>query len=170
MAVGWFIAAYKRRVPAPFNGFVRYCPVDDFTGQVLADGGDWREIETPGGFCLVKVRASPATLSTVAAAPGIQQLPAAALNASLGSLSAGAKTAIVNKVTSSPPAGMGIPLATLQAALGADIGTHTLGDVLRFCAQTRAAGGIRYVAGNDTVVYDQPFTQAMTPDLVEFLV
>jgi hypothetical protein len=158
MAVGWFVTQLAQRSPSRFgpNAFEYYCPVDDLVPQILADLGATRWAEAPGGQYVVKVRASASTLAAVAALPNVVQLPVSALTSPLNTLTAGQKTAIVNRLTGAPPGGMGIPSAALTAALGADIGTHTLGDVLRFAVGVaRAQGAPRWTGA--VLVYDQPF-------------
>ena len=45
---------------------MRYCAVDDFTLDVLRDGGEWSEAEVFGNRAIVRVRAGPATLARIA--------------------------------------------------------------------------------------------------------
>ena len=81
MALAWFICPYKRMtrdvggVPTPVVPPTRYCAMDDFTALIRADGGDWHETEILGDHALVKVRAAPATLTTINGALGFLRFP-----------------------------------------------------------------------------------------------
>lgn len=144
MAIGWYIVPYSRREgPRP----VRYCAMDDHTETILADGGDWREVEVLGNRAIVKVRASAATLSTL---NGIfKRLPKNALNLSLSDLTNPQKIALRNELTDA-----GYSLAEIQARFGSDLGQFTLRDVLRFMATRRNKP--RYDANLDEIFLDGP--------------
>lgn len=160
MAVGWFMAPYKRRDVGGNPG--RYVSVDDFTDQVLADGGYWAESEILGNYALVKVRASAATLSAIAAAPGVQRIPGSLqLSDTLASLTTNQKTAIRNFVTGT----LGYTLAEVQARFPNDLGTYTLGDLLRFVTQRRLTP--RYDAATDTIVLDGAQVTPTQPEIVD---
>lgn len=73
MATAFFIAPYKRDLSFP--GPARYCAMDDFTPLIRTDGGDWAEAEIVGNRAIVKVRASDATLNTIASEPTFARLP-----------------------------------------------------------------------------------------------
>lgn len=130
---------------------MRYCAMDDFTPTVRADGGDWAETEVLGGVAVVKVRASDATLTAINAEPGFLRVPKSRLDDSLADLSPAVKSAIVSKLRD-----MGYPLAELQAAFPNDLGTYTLGDVLRFAARRRLLH--RWDGTNETWGSEQPVT------------
>jgi hypothetical protein len=148
MPVAWFICPYKRRIGAP--GPTRYCAMDDFTSQIVADGGDWSETEILGDAAIVKARASVGTLTIIAGTAGFQYIPLAILTSPLSSLTAGQRAAIVAKAQE-----LGYSLAEIQARFpGADLSTFTLGDVLRFLATRRLRP--RYDVGTDTIICDGP--------------
>lgn len=144
MAIAWFICPYKRR-----DSFRpgRYCAMDDFTAAILADGGAWTETEILGNRAIVKVKASAATLTTIAGTAGFKRLPKAALNVSLSDLTTAQKNTLRNEALD-----QGYTLAEIQARFGNDLGAYTLGDVLRFMASRRRKP--RYDAGTDTIVCD----------------
>lgn len=148
MAIAWFICLYKRRISV-FGAHVaiRYTAMDDFTLNIGADGGVWSETEVLGNQAVVKVRASVATFATIAATAGFRRLPVDRLNDSLSSLSVAEKLALRTVLTDA-----GYTLAEVQAALGTDLGTRTLGDVLRFMATRRLKP--RYDVLSDTFVLD----------------
>lgn len=90
------------------------------------------EAEALGNCAVVKVRASDGTLDLIAALPGVQRIPVARLDDPLAELPNNAKTAIRNKLLA-----MGYTLAELQARFPGDLGSYTLGDVLRFAVSRR---------------------------------
>ncbi len=155
MAIAWYICGYKRRVGT--HTPTRYCAMDDYTATILSDGGTWAESEVLGGYAAVKVRATQATLNTIAGATGFQRIPLSILDTALSALTTAQRNAIRTALTN-----MGYTLAEIQAALGANaaaLATHTLGEVLRFAAQRRLRP--RYDAVQDQIVLDgiyQPCT------------
>jgi hypothetical protein len=150
MPTAWFIAPYKRRAGAARPG--RYCAMDDFTAQIIAEGGHWSETEVLGNRALVKVRASADTLTQIAAEQGIKRLPKDRLDDSLATLSPAVRQAIRAELED-----MGYTLAEIQARFGTDLSAYTLGDVLRFAASRRLKP--RYDAGSDAIVCDGPAQQ-----------
>lgn len=155
MAIAWFICGYKRR---PGVRPARYCAMDDYTLQITTDGGIWAETEVLGGYALVKVRATQATLDTIAGVTGFQRIPLSVLTAPLSSLSTAQRSAIRTTL-----ADMGYTSAEILSALGsnaAQLGTHTLGELLRFAAQRRLMP--RYDEAQDQIVLDGAY-QACTP-------
>jgi hypothetical protein len=148
MALVWFLCPYKRDPTdrPPFAG--RYCAMSDFTPQILADGGRWSETEILGNRAIVKVRASVATLTTIAATPGFRRIPLARLDDPVSSLSSAQRTAIRNEITDA-----GYTLAELNAVIP-DLSLVTLRDVLRFMCRRRLKP--RYDLATDTIVLDGP--------------
>lgn len=130
MSTAWFISQYKLKTMG--KHLIRYCAVDDFTQQVTADGGWWTESEVLGNHAIVKVRASNSVLDSIAAAAGIMKLPVAHLDDSLSSLTTNQKTALRDKVIA-----LGYTVDEIRSHLGDDLGSKTLGDVLRFVARRR---------------------------------
>lgn len=154
MAIAWFICPYRRVVGADHP--TRYCAMDNYTAQIVADGGVWAETEVLGGVALVKVRASDETLDTIAADVSITRIPAVwRLTDTLSSLTAGQKNAILNKVQA-----LGYSLVEIQTRFPDDIGTYTLGDVLRFVASRRLRP--HYDVDTDTIICDGS-SQPVTP-------
>lgn len=138
----WFLAPYKAgSVP-----HIRYCGMDDFSSLIFADGGQWREVEILGNWCLVKVKASAGTLTTIAGT--YRRIPASKMDDPLSSLTNAQKTALRNMATDA-----GYTLAEIQAALG-DLSTATLGDLLRFLATRRITP--RFDAVSRTIIFDGP--------------
>lgn len=158
MAIAWFICGFKRTPDTPM-GPNRCCAMDDFTPQIIQqDGGHWSASEVLGGYAVVKVRAAQATLNTIAGSVGFQRIPLSVLTEPLSSLSTAQRTAIRTTLGN-----MGYTPAEILAALGsnaAQLGTHTLGEVLRFAAQRRLKP--RYDAAQDQIVLDGAY-QECTP-------
>lgn len=128
MPIGWFVCPYE--VVTDNTGTYRRCAVERFRGQVVTDGGKLSYGEILGDHGIAKVRAAVATLDTINAEPGFVRIPRRAnLDEPLSDLSAAEKNAIKNKLLA-----LGYTAAQLQAALGADMGSKTLGDLLRFAA------------------------------------
>jgi len=161
MSVGWFIAPFARRLASTRPE--RYCVMDDFTTIILADDGDWHETEVLGNRAVVKVRASAATLTLIAAAPGIKRLPKDALGEPLSDLTNTQKTALQGELLD-----MGYSLSELRAALGNDLGSKTLGDVVRFAARRRLKP--RYDSATDTIILDGPVQPCRSIDDVDLSV
>ena len=134
MAVAWFICSYNVIPDAVRHK--RYCAMDDFTAQIVADGGAWAESEVLGNYAIVKVRASADTLTTIAGTTGFQRIPNHVnLNDTWSDLTAAQRTAIQNRVLA-----MGYTQAEINAALGSTLAqwrTITLGDLLRFITRRR---------------------------------
>jgi hypothetical protein len=123
--------------------------MDEFTPQIYSQGGQWAETEVLGNYAIVKVRASDATLTTIAATEGFQRLPLTLLTESLSSLTGAQRTSIRNRLIA-----MGYTDTEINTALGANIGQRTLGQVLRFAASRRLKP--RYDAMQDLIVLDGP--------------
>lgn len=159
MAVAWFFCKYNRRDIGGRPG--RYCAMDDFTTLIRADGGDWSESEVLGNYALVKVRAEEATLVTINAAVDFTRVPRhTALSDTLSTLTAGEKTFLKNLILD-----MGYTNAEILAALGSDIGSHTLGQVLRFITTRRHAP--RYDAASDTITMDGAQHECLPIEIVD---
>jgi hypothetical protein len=131
MPVAWFLVPYVQRLTGPgrTGPNVRYCQMNDFTEQIRADGGDWREVEIldPGmGRAIVKVRASVPTLTTIA--DTFTRIPLTLLDEPLSSLPNAVRNAIRNQVLA-----CGYTTAEVNARFP-NIANNTLGDVLRFMA------------------------------------
>lgn len=149
--VAWFIVPYKRLTTGPgAEQPFRYPAIFDFDAQIKADGGTHAHTEILGNTALVKVRASAATLTAIAGAPGVMRIPNhTALTDTLGDLTSAQRTAILNKLQA-----LGYSLAEIQAALPANWQSVTLGQVLRFAATRRLKP--RHDAASDTIILDGP--------------
>ena len=145
--MAWFLVPYKRR--ADGSKPIRYCAMDDFTAQIVADGGTWSESEVLGNMAVVKVQASSTTLSAIAATAGFTRIPVDRLADPLSSLSSTQRTAIKNKVLA-----LGYTAQEVTDALGTDLSQITLGQLLRFVASRRLQP--RYDAATDTILCDGP--------------
>lgn len=137
--------------------------MDDFTSQILADGGGWSESECLGNHAVVKVRASVGTLTTINAAASFVGVPGTRLDDPLSTLTGSQKTAIRNKLLA-----LGYQLSELQAAFPNDLGTYQVGDVLRFALLRRLRA--RYDAGTDTIVCDGQEDPVRPVELVDAVV
>lgn len=163
MALGWFVIPYKRRNPGETPP-ERYCGADDFTAQVLADGGTWDETEILGDVALVKVRASQATLNAIGNVGGTFTVPQKwiEMQDSLVSMTAGERNQLQSAVLS-----LGYTQAEVDAAMGSTLAqwrTHVLGDLLEMAATRRLKP--RYVSGTDTIVVDGPVQPVKDVNLV----
>lgn len=146
MPIGWFIVPYKRILP--YNGpFLagRYCAMDDYTKQIKADGGDWREMEILGNRAIVKVQASAETLTVLASV--FKRLPKDRLDDTLADLPLPVRRALRDEMQD-----QGYTLQAIQARFGSDMSTFTLRDILRFMASRRRK--VRYDANTDELVFD----------------
>jgi phage terminase large subunit-like protein len=135
--------------------------MDEYTAVIFANGGNWSESEVLGNHAVVKVRASAATLTTIAADVRFHRIPVALLDDTLASLTNAQIDAISNKVQA-----LGYSLAEIQAALGttrAQIRQKTLRQVLRFVASRRIKP--RYDANTQAVVFDTGVVE--TPRSIE---
>ena len=145
MAVGWFIAPYARVLenrPHPS----RYCVMDDYTAQIRTDGGAWAETEVLGDRAIVKVRASDATLTTIAADVRIRRIPLNALDNPLSSLTVNQRTAIRNELLDA-----GYTVAEVNARFP-NLANNTLREALTFLATRRRKP--RYDSGTDAIILD----------------
>lgn len=149
MAVAWFIVPYSAVTLRRANDG-RVCSMDEYTDIIRLDGGSWAETEVLGNHAVVKVSATPATLTALAADVRFQRIPVSLLDDTLASLTNAQVDAISNKVQA-----LGYSLAEIQAALGttrAQIRQKTLRQVLRFVASRRIKP--RYDANTQAVVFD----------------
>lgn len=146
MAIAWYIVPYNRE---PGDRPIRYCAMDDFTSQIVANGGAWSEIEILGNRAIVKVRAPQAVLDALAGVAGFRRLPKSRLDDSLADLPSNVKQAIRNEILDA-----GYTLAEVQARFGDDLGQYTLRDVLRFMATRRLRP--RYDTETDQIILDGP--------------
>lgn len=147
MAIGWFLVPYQATTGSVGPGSARQCAMNNFNGAILADSGAWSESECLGNHAVVKVRASAATLTTIAGEPGFTRIPKAVLTDPLSDLTAGQRNAIRNKLNE-----LGYPLSEIDADLSADLRTKTLADVLRFACKRRLKA--RYDRVNEVIVLD----------------
>lgn len=144
--VAWFVAPYKRA--SSTTRIVRYCAMDDFTSQIHADGGTWREVEGLGNRCFVKVRASASTITTINATAGFTKIPLARLDDPVSTLTTAQKNALRQLLLDG-----GYTLSELNATIP-NLNTATLRDVLRFAVSRRNQP--RYDQATDTIVLDGP--------------
>lgn len=159
MAIAWFICPYKRQDAGSSPG--RYCAMDDFTGQITADGGTWAETEVLGDCAIVKVRAASGTLTTINAAAGFLRVPNHTnLSDTLGDLTANQRQAILDKL-----AAMGYSQAEITAALPANWAAVTLRQVLQFAATRRLKP--RYDTNTNTIILDGDMQPVKSIDLVD---
>lgn len=121
--------------------------MDDYTTAINADNGAWAESECLGNWTVVKVRASTATLQTIAADAALRRLPKDRLDDSLDTLNNTQKTTLRNWIE-----GLGYPRAEWQADLGTDLGAITLRQVLVFVLKRRRLP--RYDSTTDAIICD----------------
>ncbi len=153
LPVSWFLAPYK----TGSSPYIRVCGMNDFTADILSDGGQWKETEILGNWCLVKVKASAVTLTTIAGT--YRRIPASKLDDPLISLTNAQKIALRNMATDA-----GYTLTEMQDALG-DLSTATLADLLRFLATRRVTP--RYDAATQTIIFDGPVRPCRSIDAID---
>ena len=121
--------------------------MDDYTPLIYGEGGRWAETEVLGNYALVKVRASQATLDTIAVDPVIFRIPLNHLDLRLGDLTPQQRNALQDRVIA-----MGYTAEEIKAVLGNNWADVTLGQVLHFAASRRRKP--RYDAVQDEIVLD----------------
>lgn len=159
MPVAWYLCPYTA-VTHRRTGDFRYCAMQDFNAQIMADGGAWAEAEVLGGCAIVKVRASSATLTAINAGVGFTRLPKDALDDPLSDLTNPQKIALRDKVIS-----LGYTLEEITARFGNDLSQYTLRQVLRFVASRRLRP--RYDAVQQAVVLDGVEETPLDLDVVD---
>lgn len=148
--IGWFICPYKQMAGGPFGRPIRYCAMNDYSELIFSEGGNWSESEVLGGYAVVKVRASSATLIEINKATGFVRIPLTRLDDPISSLTAIQRTVLRNRLKD-----MGYSDAEIIGGLGDNIGDKTLGEVLRFAAQRRLKP--RWDEGNQQIALDGEF-------------
>lgn len=147
MAVAWFVAQYKRNDDK--GEVIVGSAIRDYAQQVAADNGALSEVECLGGYAIWKVRASLPTLQAIAADPLVRRLPKDHLDDALADLTSAQQTAVKTLLTDA-----GYTNQQIRSALGNDLTTKTLRDVLLFLASRRRLA--RFDAPTNTVVWDGP--------------
>jgi hypothetical protein len=156
--IGWFIVPYARRTMGAT--IARYCKVNDFNAQIVAAGGAWSESEVLGDCAIVKVRATQAGIDQLDAQPGFIRIPVERLDDPLSTLSAAKKLQIRTKLET-----MGYSLAEIQDALGVDLGTKTLRQLLIFMTTRRIRP--RFDGPLDSYVFDGPIETCKSVDQLD---
>lgn len=163
MPIAWFICPYKRRNPGKTPP-QRYCAMDDFTTQIIIDGGIWDETEILGNHAIVKVRAASGTLITINATSGFLRVPNHVnLADTLGDLTTNQRDAILAKLLA-----LGYTQAEIDEALPTNWASVTLEQILRFAATRRLKP--RYDSNTDTIICDGEVHPVKDLQLVNSLV
>jgi hypothetical protein len=148
MAYAWFICQYKTK---PNRPNFRYCAMDDYTAQIRTDGGDWAESEVLGGYVVVKVNASEATLITIGGYAGFYRIPDHwNISDTLADLTNANRNVLTNRILQ-----MGYTQAELDAVMGNTLALwrqKTLLQLLNFIAQRRLTP--RFDANLQQIVLD----------------
>jgi hypothetical protein len=121
--------------------------MDDHTALIASEGGAWAETEILGDRALVKVRANPSTLTMLNSIPGYIRLPKDGMDDSLSDLSSVQKQAVRDLIID-----CGYSPSEFGDRFPADLGSYTLGDVMRFMATRRRRP--RYDSSLDAIVLD----------------
>lgn len=131
--MAWFLVSYKTPTSGPRAGMAntRVLALDDYTPLILADGGAWDATEVLGNKALAKVRASVATLTTIADDPLCVRLPFDTLDTPLASLPLVARQRIRTALKNA-----GYTLLEITANVG-DLSTITAREALEFFASRR---------------------------------
>lgn len=161
MAYGWFVTGFDIHPLFPNR---RACMMNRYTPTIQADGGEWAESEVLGGSCLVKVRASDATLATIAAAAGFQRIPPRfTLATTLGDLTTAERNAILNRIIA-----MGYTAQELDAVMGSNLTqwrARTLRQLLNFICQRRLSP--RFDETLRQIVLDGASVSCESPDSLD---
>jgi hypothetical protein len=144
MPVAWFICPYITEYNPPDIPLkaIRKPAFYELYAEIHQGGGNWAGAECLGNHLVVKVRASEETLSKINALTGVIRIPKTLLGESLADLTANQKTAVRNKLEN-----LGYSTAEIRNDLGTDIGSKTLGDLLRFAAKRRLTPRVDDVSG-----------------------
>ena len=133
MTIAWYVCGYKIDVNRPN---VRFCAMNDFNTAIQTDGGAWAESECLGGNAIVKVKASDATLNTIAGTNSFDRIPWAwLLQDTMAQLTNAQYNVVRSRVNQ-----MGYTDAEIDAVLGASVAewrTHTFQQLLNFICQRR---------------------------------
>jgi hypothetical protein len=142
MPVGFFLMPYEAMNMGGRNVRGLEINFDQATLRALRDeGGVFHEVQCLGNHAVCKVRASLSTLSLIAALPGTDRFPKDLLDDPLSDLTVAQKLALRDRIV-----GLGYTLTEVQDALGPDIGSRTLRDVVRFIV-SRSRPRFTVVAG-----------------------
>lgn len=144
----------------PLNAPTRECAIEGYIDQIRATGGTWDYGEILGDHWLVKVQASAAVLTAIAAHERTIRLPKNRLDDTVADLTAVQKLALRNKLEA-----LGYPLSEIREALGDDLVNKTLLDVLKFAARRRYKP--RYDPGTDTIYHDGPEQWVKPVDVID---
>ena len=125
--VAYFLAPYKK---VPNKPRYRYCAMDDFTKEIIADGGSWDETEVLGNQAIVKVKASTTTLSNITNAEGFYRFPLVESGSKLKTIDTETKNVLKDKLTSA-----GYTAGSVLSSV--DFSTATFRDYLGFMASKR---------------------------------
>lgn len=118
-----------------------------YTAAIRADGGSWREVEVPGNRAIVKVKASPSTLSLISSDPDCRRIPVDCIDATLGDLTVAQRTALRDELL-----GMGYSMQEIQNRLGSNWRLVPLRQVLQFMATRRVKP--RFDEASQSFVFD----------------
>lgn len=143
--IGWAVAQYKMNPAKPTQ---RYCVIEDYAAQIIADAGAYRYVECLGNSAVVKVRASAATLQAIAQDPIVTRFAGVNnLGDSLAALTDPQWAAYRTKALS-----LGYPAAEWDAAFPLAKDNYLLRDVVVFMLRRRITP--RWDTGTSAVVLD----------------
>ena len=152
MTIAWFLCSYKRKTGNRIFP-TRVCAMNDFTPDIISEGGAWSETEVLGDQALVKVRASDTLLTTIADAGHLNLTKFLAkmnLADSLSDLTNANRNVIENRLRQN-----GYTQSEIDAALGSNLTAwraRTFGDLLNLIAAKRLEP--RYDSANDLIICD----------------
>lgn len=141
MPHAWYLAPYRLVGPAH-----RQCEIEQYFDAIGAEGGDYRYVEVLGGYGVVKVRASSATLTMLAGLLDWRRLPKDRLDDPLSDLTTNQRNQLRDVILS-----LGYSLSELQARFPGDLRDYTLRQVLRFAATRRLKPVLNTVTGEVTL-------------------
>jgi len=151
MSFAWFLCPIKLNKEVRIFGTypLRYWAMDDFTQQILSEGGWWAGCDALGNVAVCKVRASDALLAVIEATPEFMRWPKDGMNDPLGDLTDEQIDQIKSKLLE-----LGYTMGELRRKFGGNINiaAYTLKDVLDFVTQKKIQP--RYDDINDDYIFD----------------
>ena len=158
MAFGWYIVPYGIMLRRVNNRPARWCRMNEFNAIIRADRGQWAESEILGDRAIVKVRADPATLATIAGTFRI--FPLDNLLEGFNSLTVVEQDQVRNDILDA-----GYTTTEFQGRFGSTVKFSTLDDVCQFMTTRRRMP--RYDPGTDMIVMDGDFRSCKNILLVD---
>lgn len=167
MPTAWFIVPYTRKIETDErpNSATRWVDINNQQATIAADGGRWGEVEVLGNRAVVKVVTNTQAVLDNLANPYLR-IPLSLLATQLNQLTTTQRNRIHTELNN-----MGYSDPEIQAALNlsglsaAQLGTKTLGDVLRFAASRRQVA--RFDSVSQNFILDGPIQACESVDALD---